>query len=229
MQIRFISHSSFFVRTRSMCYLFDYEKGPLPRPKAGESVILLASHGHPDHYQPQTPAALRALGWTVSLAVLGHDIRSRHYPPETEVLSVRANESYLLPGGAQLRTLQSTDRGAAFVLFTDEGMIYHAGDLNDWSWDGEPEQENRQMRGSYRHEIDKLASIPIDMACVPLDPRQGRHYADGLLYFLEKTRAKRVYPMHFWGEQGIVAQFLQDYPQYIGRVVSPAEIQEGNP
>ena len=132
----------------------------------------------------------------------------------------------LLPGGAQLQTLRSTDSGVAFLLQTAEGTVYHAGDLNDWTWDGEPEQENRQMRGNYRHEIDKLAGIPIDTACVPLDPRQEMHAADGLLYFLKVTQAKTVYPMHYWGEPAVIDRFLQDYPQYTGRVISPETIRE---
>ena len=226
MQITYIGHSGFFVRTQEMCYLFDYEKGQLPQPEPGERIVMLASHAHPDHYNPDAPAALRALGWEVPLAVLARDIRARKYPPQTEILSVRADQTYLLPGGAQLRTLRSTDSGVAFLLQTAEGTVYHAGDLNDWTWDGEPEQENRQMRGNYRHEIDKLAGIPIDIACVPLDPRQEAHAADGILYFLKTTQAKTVYPMHYWGEPAIIDRFLQDYPQYAGRVISPETIRE---
>lgn len=197
MQITYIGHSSFFVRTQEMCYLFDYEKGRLPQPEPGECIVMLASHAHPDHYNPDTPAALRALGWEVPLAVLARDIRARKYPLQTEILSARADQTYALPGGAQLQTLRSTDSGVAFLLQTAEGTVYHAGDLNDWTWDGEPEQENRQMRGNYRHEIDKLAGIPIDIACVPLDSRQEAHAADGILYFLKTTQAKVVYPMHY--------------------------------
>ena len=50
MQITYIGHSGFFVRTREMCYLFDYEKGRLPQPEPGECIVMLASHAHPDHY-----------------------------------------------------------------------------------------------------------------------------------------------------------------------------------
>ena len=33
----------------------------------------------------------------------------------------------------------------AFLLTCKEGVIYHAGDLNDWVWEGEPEDSNAAM------------------------------------------------------------------------------------
>lgn len=72
-----------------------------------------------------------------------------------------------------------------------EGNIYHAGDLNDWVWEGESEQYNKQMTGNYRHEIDLLNAYlqendinnMLDVAFLPLDPRQEQDYAKGMLYF----------------------------------------------
>ena len=46
------------------------------------------------------------------------------------------------------------------------------------------------MTGMYRHEIDKMKNISLDVAFVPLDPRQERRYADGILYFLQKVKSK---------------------------------------
>ena len=94
--------------------------------------------------------------------------------------------------------------------------VYHAGDLNDWTWDGEPEADNRRMRERYRREIDRLRGRRIDVACVPLDPRQEAHEADGLLYFLEAVGAAAVYPMHDWDQPAVIARFLQAHPQYAG-------------
>lgn len=76
------------------------------------------------------------------------------------------------------------------------------------------EQENRQMTGSYRHEIQLLTGKTIDVAFLPLDPRQEEYYAEGMRYFLEKIDVKAVYPMHYWGEPDIVDRFLSEYPEY---------------
>lgn len=52
---------------------------------------------------------------------------------------------YELPCKTTMETLFSTDEGVAFLLQCPEGMIYHAGDLNDWVWEEEPDEENQQM------------------------------------------------------------------------------------
>ena len=117
--------------------------------------------------------------------------------------------------------MPGTDSGVAFLLTTDEGMIYHAGDLNDWFWEGEPDGDNKQMRGSYRHEIDKLKDRKIDLAFVVLDPRQEDHYADGLLYFLSTADPQCVYPMHYWKKPAVIDRFMREYPQYNCIIKSP--------
>mgnify|MGYP000101029812 CR=1 FL=1 len=111
-------------------------------------------------------------------------------------------------------TFHSTDAGVAYLVTCGEGKIYHAGDLHDWVFDSASERENRQMTGMYRHEIDKMKNISLDVAFVPLDPRQERRYADGILYFLQKVKAKQVYPMHFWSHCSIIDKFLAEYPEY---------------
>ena len=104
-------------------------------------------------------------------------------------------------------------------LIRDQGEIfYHAGDLNDWVWDEEPLSYNEQMTKDYRKQIDLLAEElerqEMDAAFVVLDPRQEKDYHRGLCYFLEQIPVKKVYPMHYWGNPGIIDTFLEEYPQY---------------
>ena len=165
------------------------------------------------------------MGMQKITAVLSKDISEKNYPEATEnipCMKVTFHQTYELPCSTTLYTLHSTDAGVAFLLQNPEGTLYHAGDLNDWAWDGEPEQDNRQMTGSYRHEIDLLAgyqkdylnNLPIDTAFIPLDPRQEVYYAGGMLYFLKKIRVSNVYPMHFWDQPEIIDQFLKEHPEY---------------
>lgn len=130
------------------------------------------------------------------------------------ILKVYHSREYDLPCHTHIRTLLSTDSGVAFLLSCPEGVIYHAGDLNDWITEDTPEAERRQMRGSFRAALRPLQNISIDHACLPLDPHLGSHYADGFLYFLRHIGAKAVYPMHFWDKPEIVGQFLLEHPEY---------------
>ena len=78
-------------------------------------------------------------------------------------------------------TLLSNDSGVAFIVKTKEGTIYHAGDLNDWYWDGEPKADNQRLTSAYRAEIRKLR-VCILMLHLFLASKAGDHYADGILY-----------------------------------------------
>lgn len=72
-------------------------------------------------------------------------------------------EVYELPCKTTVKTLFSTDEGVAFLLRCSEGTIYHAGDLNDWVWNGEPDEENRQakelIRSDNRNFTQKRSNI----------------------------------------------------------------------
>ncbi len=227
MRVTPICHSGFLLETESSYYLFDYYRGDLPTLDANKPIVVFCSHAHRDHFNPDVFPLLQSRGMQSVLAVLAKDIPAKRYPPQTETLCVRANQAVDLPRGERLTTLCSTDSGVAFLLVSSELSVFHAGDLNDWTWDGEADETNRQMRGSYRHEVDKLKGIPLDAAFVPLDPRQKTHYADGMLYFLSHTDCKRVYPMHFWGQPRVVEKFLTEYPQYRDVVQLPTQERKG--
>lgn len=91
-----------------------------------------------------------------------------------------------LPPAVHVRTMKSTDEGVAFLVECGGKRIYHAGDLNNWVWSGEPEADNLCMSENYRLELEKMKGNHVDVAFVPLDPRQeailpghGRLYAHG--------------------------------------------------
>lgn len=226
MRVTYIYHSGFLVETRDCYYLFDYYQGELPEMDPDKSVIVFASHAHQDHYNKKIFSILHEMGMRQVKAVLAKDISKRNYPSGIEVIRVRHDEEYGLPCDTRLRTLLSTDAGVAFLVTCPEGTIFHAGDLNDWVWEGEPEQDNRQMTGSYRHEIQKLKDIPIDIAFLPLDPRQEDHYARGILYFLKHVSVKEVYPMHYWQKPEIIEKFLMEYPEYCDKISSKCKSSE---
>lgn len=222
MRITYIDHSGFLVETSVCYYLFDYYKGKLPCLDPCKSIIVFFSHIHYDHYNPEIFNILKTFRMQQIIAVLSEDISPVKCPEEITCIKVVPHQVYKLPCGTVLRTLLSTDIGVAFLLKCPDGTVYHAGDLNDWIWNGVSERDNLQMTGRYRHEINFLAkyqrecfgNLPLDIAFIPLDPRQEEYYAEGILYFLEKIHVLNVYPMHFWNRPEIIRQFLAEYPEY---------------
>lgn len=216
MDITYIYHSCFLVETKVCYYLFDYYRKRLPKLNPEKPILVFASHFHHDHYNKEVFEMLKRQGMKDIHAILSKDISKRNYPEaqDIETTCVTFHQHYELPCATSLETLHSTDSGVAFLVTCAEGVIYYAGDLNDWVWEGEPEQDNRQMTGSYRHEIKMLAGKKVDVAFLPLDPRQEEYYAEGMRYFLENVDVKTVYPMHYWEKPEIIGRFLSEYPMY---------------
>lgn len=215
MQVTYIYHSCFLVETDRFYYLFDYEKGCLPEMNVTKPVYVFSSHGHADHYNAEIFSLLAALGMQHIRAVLADDIE---VPADVNTLQVSPGKEYELGHQQKLTTFRSTDLGVAFLIEDQKKLIYHAGDLNDWVWEEESDSYNEQMTANYRREIDILSKAlqhrEIDVAFVVLDPRQEKDYHRGLCYFLEKASVKEVYPMHYWGNPGVIEAFLKDYPEY---------------
>lgn len=231
-KITYLFHSGFLVECSLCYYLFDYYRGTLPPLNPDKPILVFASHSHPDHYNPKIFGILAEKKMTQVTAIFPKELAKKIYgkknfaktaPPENvNVITVSFHKQYELPCGTLLDTLQSTDIGVAFFLKCPEGILYHGGDLNDWVREEQSEQYNKQMTGSYRHEIKLLAALsssaPIDAAFLPMDPLLKENYARGILYFLQAVPVKKAYPMHYWGEPEIIETFLQEHPAYRGIV-----------
>lgn len=219
MKVTYIYHSGFLVETNSCYYLFDYEKGNLPRMDVSKPIIVLSSHGHHDHYNPEIFSALKNYGMKNVYIILSDDIK---VPENATVLQVSPGNEYQLWMNQILITFKSTDVGVAFLIEDQGEIIYHAGDLNDWVWQEESHSYNEQMTRAYRQQIDllskKLGHREINVAFVVLDPRQESNYDRGLCYFLEHVSAKEVYPMHCWGDSHIVDVFLNEHTEYTSKI-----------
>lgn len=225
MKITYISHSGFSVELEETILLFDYWKGELPEWDRRKRLLAFASHKHQDHFSLsvfQLAGSFEKFHY-----VLGNDIKlsanyllkkgldpallsrtSRLHPDETRDFS-----------GIQVRTLPSTDAGLAFVVKAEGKSFYHAGDLNWWYWEGEPEAWLQAMEHDYKKQIDKLAGEHFDAAFVPLDPRLGeKGYRLGMDYFLARVQADRVFPMHMWGEYGWIGRYLEETGRREGQI-----------
>jgi len=219
MNVTYIHHSGFLLETEGCYYLFDYEKGSLPDMDAGKPIYVLSSHGHGDHYNPEVFSLLRESGMQSIQAILSDDIAP---PANVNTLQVSPGKEYQLGHQRRLTTFRSTDLGVAFLIEDQQMLIYHAGDLNDWVWEGEPDDYNTKMTADYREQIrilsEKLDHRQIETAFVVLDPRQETDYDRGMCFFLDNVPAKKVYPMHYWDKPGIIGTFLKDHPEYADRI-----------
>lgn len=219
MKVWYIHHSCFLVETDCFYYLFDYMKGILPEMDAEKPIFVLSSHSHSDHYNAEVFSLLSNAGMRHIRAILSEDIKA---PEKTDFLHVSPGREYDLGAQLRLTAFQSTDLGVAFLIEDQGTLVYHAGDLNDWVWEGESASYNEKMTADYRRQIDllseKLNQRTIDAAFVVLDPRQEKDYDRGLCYFLEHISAKQVYPMHYWEKPNVIDMFLNQHPEYKSRI-----------
>lgn len=204
MKVIFIDHSGFLVELEKCVLLFDYYKGEIPKIE-GKKWYVFASHFHEDHFQPKI-FDLRKEYPDVTY-ILSKDIkkyRKKYLQEPYEVVSW--NETYEI-GELLVQTFHSTDEGCAFYVQAEEKHIYHAGDLHWWHWEGEPDEDNAYMEQAFKKEMALLEELPMDLAFMLLDPRQEQAYDWGMNYFLEHTKAEKVFPMHMWGEFSLCGQY----------------------
>jgi len=214
MKITYIHHSSFLVETEENYFLFDYFEGKLPQLKEDKPLLVFASHRHGDHFSPVIFDLVKTHASTGF--VLSDDIWKRRVPEELmgktyfigpeEELDLQA--PFTGPSGVKVHGFKSTDEGVAFLIETEGKRIYHAGDLNNWVWEGEPEADNKRMSQRFHQELEKLRGIHIDVAFMLLDPRQEDKYCWGMNYFLEHTDSKVVFPMHCFEHYKINHHYL---------------------
>lgn len=223
MKVTFINHSSFLTELEHTVLLFDYYEGDIPEIPADKKLYVFASHHHGDHFSPVIFHL--ALKHPNIHFVLSNDIFPSNVPEDlhgkTTYLRPRMSWSSSLdaagektPSGIEVSTLKSTDEGVAFLIRCEGRTIYHAGDLNWWRWEGEPDYWNQQMEENFKEFIEPLRGAAIDVAFIPLDPRQELDYKLGLNYYLELTDTKVIFPMHCWEDYTVIPRWIHEHPTH---------------
>ncbi len=225
MKVTFIQHSSYFVELETCCLLFDYYEGTVP--ETNKPLSVFASHSHGDHFSPAVFDLPRQGRETFYL--LSDDIWKSRVPEglRESVLFVAPHQTYEV-GELKAATLKSTDAGVAFLVQCGGKLLYHAGDLNCWVWDGAPRFQNDAMTAQYKQELQLLAGKRIDAAFVPLDPRQEADFDLGMKYFFEAAGAQYVFPMHMWEDYSVVPLFkstpgYEEYAKHVMDVKAPGQ------
>lgn len=200
MKVTFIEHSGFMVEMEQNVLLFDYYQGVIPSFDGSKTLYVFASHSHADHYDP-------------AIWKLKEQYRDIHYILSDDIkdnegaVVMKAHEKKEV-AGIEIETLRSNDMGVAFLVKVEGKTIYHAGDLNWWHWNGEPEEDNEYYKKTFQDEMKYLEGKKIDLAFMLLDPRQEDKYCWGMNYFLEHTDSKVVFPMHCFKHYKINHHYL---------------------
>lgn len=198
MKVTHIYHSGCLVELENHVLLFDYYKGDL-NINEDKPLYVFVSHSHYDHFNK--------------------DIFQLNHPNVTYILSssiqynyhayyLENNQDYQI-NDLTIHTLLSTDEGCAFIVEVENKIIYHAGDLNWWHWEGEPDEDNNYQRITYQQQIN-LIKQSIDIAFVVVDSRQEKDYLLGLQYFLNHTKTKYIFPIHYFGNYSISSQLKKE-------------------
>lgn len=226
MKLTYLAHSGCFLELDSACFLFDWWKGELP-PLPDKPLFVFASHAHSDHFNP----AIFGLddGSREIHFLLGHDIhlspsRREKWGVSEETAAkctrMRGSERLELPG-MTVETLSSTDEGVAFLVTAEGKTIFHAGDLNWWHWEGEPDPWNPDMARNFKAYAEPLRGRHLDLAMLPLDPRLEENGFLGPDYFLNLAEVERFFPIHLWRKFAFVEEFLGRHPEYREKTLLP--------
>lgn len=205
MKITYMNHSGFVLELENAVLVFDYYRGELPPLPKEKSIYVFSSHAHPDHFQK------KIFTWASTYHsityILSDDIKA---DGQAERIIYAGPRQEFQVDGLCISTLRSTDAGIAFLVRAEGKTIYHAGDLNWWHWEEEGPAYNKMMQRNYQHEIGKLEGEDIDVAFVPLDPRQEEQYYWGLDYLMKHTHTNCVFPMHMWDRYDVYERLMEN-------------------
>lgn len=216
MNLKYIYHSGFLLEFERAYMLFDYYKGDIPSLDKKKKLYVFVSHSHPDHFNEDIFGIFR--DHKDVEYILSNDVVPKKQEDADRSYSLEPNKEYYF-NELGVETYLSTDQGLAFMVSYNGKTIYHAGDLNWWTWVGfETEEEYDNLTRNFKNEIDKMGARLIDIAMVPLDPRQGDRFDWGMKYFIEKTRPRHLVPMHCWNKFEVIDKFRSRNKDLLGDI-----------
>ena len=197
MKITYIYHSCYVVEFEDKVLIFDYYKNKLPNIAPNKKIYFFVSHSHYDHFNE-----------SIFDLYTDHDVKfivsSDCFVPMRDNVYTMLIDDYIEVDGMKIKTLRSTDLGVAYLVYVNGKCIYHAGDLNCWTFEENKIEDNEFMEYIYSKEMDKLKDESIDVAFVPLDSRLKSNALLGIKLLLEKNQPKYLFPMHMWNDFSIV-------------------------
>lgn len=219
MRLTYLYNSGFAIEGSNAVVVVDYYQDPAGVVEklltlSGKKIYVLASHAHPDHFNP------RILSWRERLPgityLFSEDIRQKIADVHDIVFLNRLD--FWQDDILQIKALGSTDIGISFLIEWEGKRIFHAGDLNNWHWSEESTpDEIAHAEKAFLYELSELRNCAssLDLAMFPVDPRLGRNYMRGAEQFVSAIKTRYFTPMHF-GEKYQKAEAFRTYAESKG-------------
>ncbi len=226
-ELSYIFHNSFLLRTPDKTFLFDYPDGQFLQ--AGEpayvadavkgaDLLVCVSHSHKDHFSPTIQDFGRLAARTHF--VLSYDVVEMH-PEFDPVESGRPDVTVIEPeqwseiGDLRILGLESTDLGVGFLIQYAGKTIYFGGDVAEWDWEGADERSRKFSREHFGNTLAILSPYAVDLAFSNTDGRLP-NWA-GAARFIGDIRPRFFVPMHSFGR-------LESIRKFCSEAAAPAEV-----
>lgn len=222
LELTYIYHDCFFLTTPECAVVFDFWKNRSDDEDSDPEFIsslpsqlplyVFVSHFHKDHFNK------RIFKWAemhdnIQFIISRDTYRHARYllcedslyagnrPQKSRVTILQPGEEYS-DDIISVHAFGSTDVGNSYAvtLSLSGHKIFHAGDLNCWTWrDESTSQEIEEAEEAFRKELHRIVDsyTYFDIAMFPVDSRIGSGYAQGAREFVGAIEIRRFFPMHF--------------------------------
>lgn len=219
--ITYIHHNCFILRTSGRTYLFDYPNDShLPEGAEalvretveGRDLVVFISHSHDDHLNDDIismTTTASSVRYVLSDDVV--DMRPGAIPGGRDVLVVEPDESYEW-GGMAIETLMSNDLGVAFLVQDGDFRFYYGGDLAKWIWKSASTREQEFTSSFFKAAMERVREFQPYVAFSNVDKRL-ENLAGGVEAY-RQTGAKVFVPMHAFGD----TSWLPGFRETVGEV-----------
>ncbi len=226
----YLNHSGFLLELEKSVLVFDFYTDPagvLQRyAESTKAFYFFVSHSHYDHWNlsildfqsegPKTYFLEQGCKPTVpSIYEDREDLKINFVSPGfgQRVTDEDSTET----GVKALQCFGSTDEGVSFLVETEDGLVFHAGDLNAWDWEADGVTD-LYMDGAYRAQLAMLqaylAERELWLAMLPVDLRLGAKAFLGAKVFLEYAKTNYLVPDHLNGGVNLPGQLASKLAGY---------------
>lgn len=191
----YIAHSGFIFETSKHILFFDVASGTIPAHylNSKKEKTIFISHHHCNHFN----SSIVSLNQRIIASL---DVPLRAY---SNIYFVKEKDS-ILAHGLSIKVFSSTDIGVCFLVNTQEGIIFHAGDFNNWHWNQEVSREESELAHlQFRSILEDIIGNQVDVACFPCDQRMGHDFDLGPLEFITAIKPKVFCAMHHQHQQSL--------------------------
>lgn len=184
----YIAHSGFIFETKKHILFFDVASGTIPAHyvNSTKEKTFFVSHYHCNHFN----ANIVSLNQRIIASL---DVPLRAY---SHTFFVKDQDN-IMTHDLAIKVFKSTDVGVCFLVNTQEGVIFHAGDFNYWHWKEEVSQEESELAHlQFKSILEDIIGHHVDVACFPCDQRMGQDFDLGPLEFIQSIKPKVFCAMH---------------------------------